>query len=255
MILDVHTHLLFDDTINESAEALLRSMDGASIDKALVFAGKHDPLANQRTLEAIKRNRDRLVGIGSVSPITAPPPVAQIGEWLANGLITGLKFYTGYEAYYPDDERLRPYLELLQQFGKPAIFHCGDTYREARGARLKYAHPLAIDDLASDLPELKIVIAHVGFPWVVDTAAVCLKNPNVFTDLSGFVYGAFQSADKQSFADILDRFQQTVGGQDKFLFGTDWPICDQKSYVETLREVAPDLLKSVFEVNAKYVFG
>jgi hypothetical protein len=255
MILDVHTHLLFEGSINKKTEELLRSMDEAGIDRALVFAGVRDPQANRLMLDAIADYRSRLSGVGALSPIEKPPPLSEIEDGLSSGLLSGLKVYTGYEHVYPDDERLRPYLELLEKLGKPVIFHSGDTYSESPGARLKYAHPLAVDDLAADMPDLKIVIAHLGFPWITDAAAVCLKNRNVYADLSGFVYGAFQADDREAFATVLQRFSAIVGGNHKFLFGTDWPISDQKSYVDVLRDVAPELLQDVFEANAGKIFG
>ena len=31
-------------------------------------------------------------------------------------------------------------------------------------------------------PELRINLAHFGFPWVLETAAIILKYPNVYAD-------------------------------------------------------------------------
>jgi hypothetical protein len=42
------------------------------------------------------------------------------------------------------------------------------------GARIRHAHPSAIDDLAADFPNLKIIMAHPGWPWVDETTAVAL---------------------------------------------------------------------------------
>jgi len=74
------------------------------------------------------------------------------------------------------------------------------------------------------MPQLKIVIAHMGYPWVADAAEVCYKNKNVYTDTSGFVYGTFTKNDEALFKDILRTYTAIAGSLDKVLFGTDWPL-------------------------------
>jgi len=41
------------------------------------------------------------------------------------------------------------------EYDVPVMFHSGDTYSPT--GRIKYSHPIHIDDLAVDFPELKIV--------------------------------------------------------------------------------------------------
>jgi predicted TIM-barrel fold metal-dependent hydrolase len=80
---------------------------------------------------------------------------------------------------------------------------------------------------------MNFIIAHMGYPWIKDTAEVCYKNKNVFTDISGFVYGEFDGQDKTRFKKSLDEFLE-IAGSDKLLFGTDYPISNQHSYIEAL---------------------
>ncbi len=105
-----------------------------------------------------------------------------------------------------------------------------------RGAKLKYAHPLGIDDVATDFPTTRIVIAHMGYPWHRDAAEVCYKNDNVFADVSGFVYGEFGYTEAQHFKCVMDEFIEVAGGSRQLLFGSDWPISDQTSYTATLSQ-------------------
>lgn len=70
------------------------------------------------------------------------------------------------------------------------VFHTGDT-AGSRG-KLKYAHPLTVDDPASDFPGTTFVMAHYGNPWIVDATEVAAKHENVFIDLSGLAVGRFE---------------------------------------------------------------
>jgi len=256
MIYDTHVHLGKNALANKSAAELLHSMNLAHIDKACVFAGVINDCSNEWLLEEVKPHRDRLIAIGSVSPLLPDQPsLAQLEEWLATGTIAGLKFYVGYEHFYPGDDVLAPYLALLSTFKRPAIFHSGDLYNKAVGAKLKYAHPLAIDDAAVAFPDLPIVIAHMGYPWVTDAAQVCSKNANVYTDLSGLVYESFTERDIARTERLLQTFLE-ISTPDKLLFGTDWPISDQQNYVESIqRVVGTEIQDLVFHKTAESLFG
>src|SRR5579864_8797364 len=59
MIIDSHTHLGRNEHIKSTAKELLKSMDAAKIDKALVFAGEMNDCPNSWMLEQIKKHRDR----------------------------------------------------------------------------------------------------------------------------------------------------------------------------------------------------
>ena len=257
MIIDCHTHLSFRSGEVVSARDLIDSMKGAKIDKVLVYGGEMFNCPNEKLLEEIAPFRKNLFPVGSISPFSKnKPTLRETEKWLSENKIYGLKFYTGYEYFYPNDDILKPYLALLEKYKKPAVFHSGDTWNQVKGAKLKYAHPLNFDDLAIDMPELKIVIAHFGYPWVMDTAEVIYKNKNVFTDCSGLFYGEPSEQDKiavkKTFADYL----YYGGSLDKVFFGTDWGLADQQFYVKLISEALPSAedKEKVFYKNAIEVF-
>lgn len=262
MIIDAHTHIHLDPGANgQAVRDLLAAMDLAGIAKAAVFAAPINGLSTEKVLEETVPHGDRLFTVGSLSPDMprfqrAPKTVER---WLDSGRVRALKFYTGYEHFFPDDARLRSYLKLLVKYDRPAIFHSGDLYDKIPGAKLKYSHPLAVDDLAAKMPDLKIVIAHLGSPWALDAAQVCYKNRNVYADCSGFVYGAFDERQRRRFERMWETFDEVTEGHaaDKILFGSDWPISDMASYIETVRACAKDddAAEKVFSRNAQAIFG
>lgn len=254
MIIDAHTHIGFGKAMDARPESLVRSMRKAGIGKALVFAGRINQCSTEALLEAIAPYRGTLYAIGAISPLATRPPLRRVDRWLATGAIRGLKFYPGYEYFYPYERTLRPYLRLLEKHGRPAIFHSGDTFNKVRQAKLKFAHPLHLDDLATDMPDLKIVMAHLGYPWIVDAAEVVYKNKNVYADCSGFVYGRFTAAQRAHFGECFRQFVRIAGTRERILFGTDWPISDQASYVRAAKTLAKEP-EPFFSKNAAKLFG
>ena len=260
MIIDAHTHIHLDPgEPGQTVPDLLAAMDGAGIDKAAVFAAPINGLSTERVLADIAPHGDRLFAVGSVSPDMVPfrRPPETVAAWLEEGRIRALKFYTGYEHFYPADDRLRPYLELLVKHDRPVIFHSGDLYDKIPGAKLKYSDPMAVDDLAAEMPDLKIIIAHLGSPFALQAAQVCYKNKNVYSDCSGFVYGDFSKRQRRRFEEHWRIFDDVTEGHagDKILFGTDWPISAMRSYLKTVRRCAGEDRKKVFAKNAKRLFG
>lgn len=261
MIIDCHTHI----GKNYSVDMLLKSMDKAGIDKALVFAGQiHDNsigCTNEYLLEQIKHHNDRLYGVACYHP---SDNIVNLSNLLANNAnIVAVKFYLGYDHWYPNDDRIYQALNVCEYRNRPVIFHCGDCLCTVKAAKLRYAHPLGVDDPATDFPNVKMVIAHFGWPWTTDAALVCKKNKNVYADISGFVYGEFDQDDSNAYSNSFEfevqiaDFEITAGGTDKLLFGTDWPISDQSSYIQICKEKVFDdePFKMITETNPMQIFG
>lgn len=265
MVIDCHTHISINNTLKASVNDLLLSMDNAKIDRAFVFGGMEEPdfdyetgygvsknnCPNEWMLEQIAPHKDRLFGVAAAHPVYVYPDgsiqsrdrkykeAQQLANWYKEGKIVAVKFYTGYDHLYPNE--VGEYLITLQRVGCPVIFHSGDCYNGAKHAKLKYAHPLHIDEVAVDYPDINFIIAHMGNPWIIDAAEVCYKNKNVYTDISGFVYGAFSQTDKKHFKKAIEQYLEIVGNGNKLLFGTDFPISDQKSYIDFIDNEISDL--------------
>lgn len=247
MIIDCHTHLGRNEHVNTRVHELLSSMDQAGIDKSFVFAGDMNNYPTYDMLAEIDPHRDRLYGVASWNYnfsivkdcinyggwALGTPQETIYGKLYKAKQIVAVKFYTGYDYYMPGDDRTRRALRELEGYGCPVIFHSGDCLNSCKGAKLKYAHPLHIDEVAVDYPRMNFIIAHMGFPWHRDAAEVCYKNSNVYADISGFVYGNFTGEDQYKFGKVLEEFLD-IAPRDKLLFGTDWPISNQASYHDAL---------------------
>lgn len=239
MIIDCHTHIGRNDHIKASVKELLESMDASRIDKALVFAGDLNDCPNNYMLSEVKPHRDRLLAVAAAHPFKwekmsdIQKNASDLADLYQAGDIVAVKFYTGYDHYFPGDRIIEDYLMDLEDVGCPAIFHSGDCLNSCKQAKLKYAHPLHIDDVAVDFPGMNFIIAHMGYPWHRDAAEVCYKNKNVFADISGFVYGHFDGESLPKFQKTLHEFLE-IADSDRLLFGTDYPIAHQGSYLDAL---------------------
>jgi len=99
------------------------------------------------------------------------------------------------------------------------MIHQGTTF--VRTGPLKYALPILLDDVAIEFPELRMIIAHLGHPWIADTLVLIRKHPHLYSDISALNYRPWQ------FYNALIMAKE-YGVLDKILFGSDYPFTTLK---------------------------
>lgn len=238
MIIDSHIHLNRYEDENKPAlpdrlDALKLEMKQNRIDFAFALTSYRDVPGRpsvQETVEATKDISNIFVIAGMSYNNRDKWDLGRLREYLTEKKVRGLKFYCGYEPFYPFAHEMKPAIDLALEFDVPVFVHTGDTFSDK--GRLKYAHPLHIDEFAVDHPELKIVICHLGNPWLKDTMEVVYKNKNVYTDMSGLVLGAFSDRFEKMMAKQIQEVIVFGMNPKKILYGTDWPISNMASYLE-----------------------
>lgn len=244
-------------------DALLREMKANGVDMAFVLSGLPAHAAQRTNHCPATRETIRLVkGIRALKVLGAVDALAytkknldELDEYLRKRFVVGIKLYPGYQPFYPSDKRCHPIYQLAVKHDVPVLFHSGDTFDSH--ARLKYAHPFNIDDVAVDFPDLKIVIAHAGNPWMVDTAELLYKHKNVYADISGL--GKFVTLDTPDGQLARRRLQDLMAYSSprKLLYGTDWALVPMKSYLKFARSlgIGKNDSECVFSKNARMLFG
>lgn len=256
MIIDCHVHVnqyelihhipVLDDRIGE----LQKEMAGNNVDYAIILSSyktnSERPSAKQ-IIDAIKKYDNLGVVAGFSIDNHTDEDLKNYRTWIKDGLVKGLKIYSGYEHYYPYDERYQKIYDTCVEFGVPAMFHTGDTYSPK--GKLRYSRPLNLDDVAVDNPELKIVMCHLGNPWIQDAQEVIYKNKNVYADISGLVIGSFDHFFEKMIKEKVAELINYAGEPKYLLYGTDWPISSMDSY---LNFVAKLKIKQEFRDNFMY---
>ncbi len=243
MIIDCHTHLNNyheENTIplKDCVDNLLGTMDKNGVDYALVLTSFKVSEHRPATRDVVKAIRD-ISRVGVVAGISyvnyKERDLHETAEFLQEGLVKGIKLYPGYEPFYPWDKRCQVIYELCLEYDVPVMIHSGDTF--IPHGKLKYAHPLQIDEVAADHPSLRIVICHLGNPWLRDCMELVYKNRNVYADISGLVLGDFDSKFEIWMREQIEEVILYAGEPRYLLYGTDWPIASMESYLDFIKNL------------------
>jgi predicted TIM-barrel fold metal-dependent hydrolase len=250
------------------AAELLTQMQAAGIRQAMAMghlpSHEDDPLgiaSTRAVARALAPSGHVLHAVGIADPTRDDPEhFRRVEKDLAAGRVKALKAYLGYVHRPPDDPGYLPYYELAGRYRIPVVFHTGDTFSPR--AKLRFAHPLLVDDVAVDHPHVSFILAHLGNPWLTDAAEVIYKNVNVWADLSGLAVG-----DEESFAaderrellhearEALRRAFRYAERPNRFLHGSDWPLAPMPAYREWVASAIPEIHHpQVFEDNARLLF-
>jgi len=243
VIIDCHVHLnhYADEKVNALGENLAQlqsAMRRNRVDAAVILTSYMVSPGRPSTRQVVEAVRaiPNLYVVGGISYATFDAAaVEDLDDLLATGALKGLKLYPGYEPFYPADPKLEPAYALAAKHDVPVMIHCGDTYSSR--AKVKFSHPLHVDEVAVDHPDVKFVICHLGNPWFADCMELVYKNPNVYADISGLALGKFtdrfEAYMRRELQDIL------VWGVDPahVLYGTDWPISSMESYLEFMEDL------------------
>lgn len=197
----------------QKIEETIEEMKKVGITKAVLTSGS---VKGNRFVEKVcKDYPDTFIGIAGVKP--------EVGIYTAfKELKRALKsdlcgFNFGGLLQNPpmaiDDNKLYPLYALCVDFNACTIIHSSLHYYT--GAKLSLNHPLRVDNIAVDFPELRIVMSHAGNGFGDLPLVLAQRHPNIYLEVSGLVPKHLPS----SYITAMNKHLRT-----KFIFGTDYPL-------------------------------
>ncbi|TFF97301.1 MAG: amidohydrolase [Promethearchaeota archaeon] len=163
--------------------------------------------------------------------------------------IKGLKIMNPFRNKFLNDKGLYPSFELAQEHNLLILMHTGYPPPGTKKNVLSYANPLKIEDIIQSFPKLRIIIAHMGFPWVDNALALAVQYPNIYLDISNLPYMM-----PNRLKTLLLRARELIG-LDKILFGSDGFIPEMIEFsvnqVERIDYLSKEEISKIMGLNAK----
>ena len=249
MIVDIHSHAWsypehFSDDFRNQAKRARAGVEvdltvryeeylqsGSEADVTVVFGGKARLsglwVDDRYVANYVSQDPQRLIGFLSVDPTQAGwQDEMQVGHQELG--LKGIKLLPMYAGFRPDDERLVPLWQYAQRHQLPVLLHAGTTF--IAQAPLECTLPRHIDPVATQFPDVRIIMAHLGHPYEGECIVTARKHPHVYMDISALHYRPWQ------FYNSLMLVQE-YGVWDKVLFGTDYPFTTVSATLKGLRSL------------------
>lgn len=220
-----------DETIEEMKEA--------GIKRAVLCSGSAE--GNKLVAEMCEKYEDTFIGIA--------------GAKLEKGIINAYKelkksfkanllgFNFGGLLQNPpmaiDDKKLYPLYALCVDHDVCAIVHSSLHYYS--GAKLYLNHPLRIDNVAVDFPDLRIVMSHAGNGFGDLPLILAHRHPNVYLEVSALRPKHLP----QSYINAMNKYLRH-----KFIFGSDYPLLPFTIVEEWKQYVKEENYERFFRENA-----
>lgn len=242
ILIDWHSHVWLPEHFTESHLAELsertgtpdasphlhrRAMEG--VDRYVIVGMQWGKLGvnipNDFVAQQVAESQGRAVGFASVHPLAEEAPrefdraVHELG-------LKGLKLSPAYQSFDPRMAEAGLLYALADRYRVPLMFHSGGAY--PAGAALETANPVLLDQIAQAFPRVKIIVAHLGQPWMAETVMLMRKHQNVFADLSARFHRPWQL-----YNGLILAMEYKVEG--KLLFGTDFPVSTPEDAMRRFR--------------------
>ena len=207
-------------------EEMLRRMDAARIAQAFLIAHRCGPkgpqacwrLPYELVAEAVVRYPDRFYALAGIDPTEGMTGVRAFEHAVRELGFIGAHGYPHWFEMAPDHARWYPFYAKCVELDVPIQLQVGQSMIYAPDYPCQsVARPITLDPVACHFPELKLIGIHIGIPWAEEMIAMAWKHKNVFigTDAHSPKYWP------QALVRYIDSY-----GQDKVIFGTDFPILD-----------------------------
>ena len=235
-------------TVPEMAEMYRKLKMGFVVFTVDGEKGASRKITNEEIAELAHQHSDVAIPFASINPHRGKEGVLQARRLIKDYGVKGFKFHPSVQDFFPNDRMAYPLYEAIAEAKLPALFHTGQTGVGAGtpgggGIRLKYSHPMLLDDVAADFPDMPIILAHPSFPWQEEALSVATHKPQVYIDLSGW--------SPKYFPPILVQYANTLL-KDKILFGSDYPVMSPERWMADFEklDIKPEVRPLIMKENA-----
>jgi predicted TIM-barrel fold metal-dependent hydrolase len=270
MIVDCHTRIwepnssfapavrgLVAPPVQPDAAGYLEAVD--PVDQAIVLGFRsrylEAEIPNRFVAEHVRRSA-KLVGFAGIDPSDRGwrDELRLAQEELS---LKGVLLSPALQGYHPADTLAMPLYEECVRRGLPVVI---DQQPHHRAARLEFARPVLLDEVAREFPELRIVISRLGSPWVEEALVLLGKHGHVYADVAGLLHQPWRTYNA-----LLSAYE--AGVMEKLLFGSDFPYrepaeciealysINQLSHGTNLKAIPREQLRGIVERNALSLLG
>ena len=205
------------------------------------------PSNNPSVLKFCQAYPQKFVGFWGIDPHKKMAAVREVEHAVKDLGIKGIAVDPYLAHITPAEARFYPLYAKCCELGVP-VFITMAPPPQVPGAIMEYADPRDVDKVARDFPELVIIMSHGGYPFVNEAIYTCLRNANVYMDISEY--------ERAPMVDVyVKAMNETIG--DKVVFASAHPFIELADALEAYEhfDLRENVRKKVMYENARKILG
>src|SRR5256712_6005893 len=256
-----------EDALRAGAPAMARplsdivaALDAAGITRTLITgfdelstAGKTF-VPNALIAPIAERHPDRFIPFAGVDIMQGLPALRELEHWVRERRFRGLSLRPFMIGLPADDRHYYPFYAKCVELGIPLSIHTSANWTSVAVNDL--GHPRHLDPVARDFPELRIIMSHGGYPWVLEAVLAARAYVHLYLELAA--HRPKYLAEPGTGWEPLLRFGQSTIAE-KVLYGSGWFLL-QRPPAELVTEfralpVKPAVMERWLGTNAERLLG
>lgn len=215
------------ETVSASRQRHLSACEPVDCAFVVGFTSRHlnVDLDNDAIADYVATAPSKLVGFAGIDPGHPRQAIEELARIGDRPGMAGIAVAPAAQDIHPTSSQALQVYAAAAERSLPVLFHNGVAMTSQ--VKLEYAQPILLDEVAREMPDLRILIAHLGFPWVGETLLLLAKHPNVYADISWILHRPWQA-----YQSLLAAHEQGV--MHKLLFGSGFPFLSAAAAIEAL---------------------
>jgi len=183
-------------------------------------------IGEQSVLDTVSRSRGRLFAARAIDPLG--PDAGTRAEQSRRDGFSAIWMDPSLQGFHPTDTRAMKVFDRAEAQQLPVLL--GWSGPAAPLARLEFARPHLLDEVARTFPHLTIVLSGFGSPFVAETLCLLAKHDRVFATTAGVAFRPWE---------LLQTLQlcRDYAVEDRVLFASGFPFDTPARAIEAIYSV------------------
>ena len=205
------------------------------------------PSNNPSVLEFCRAYPQKFVGFWGIDPHKKMAAVKETEHAVRDLGMKGIAIDPYLAHISPAEARFYPLYSKCCELSC-AVFITMAPPPQVPGAIMEYADPRDVDKVARDFPELTIIMSHGGYPFVSEAVYTCLRNANVYMDISEYERAPMVNVYVEAMNSLIP---------DKVVFASAHPFVELKDALAAYEAfpLKPEVREKVMYGNARKILG
>lgn len=202
--------------------------------------------SNEIIAKIVSKFPEKFIGFASIDP-NKEGAIEELEKSIKKLNLKGVKLNPAMQSFDPLSKKAKEIYDKINDMKLPLVVHTGMVWQSKYS--IEYCNPIIWDKIAREYSEMKIILAHFGWPWIWEAAIVSMRNENVYLDISNTFTGTCFEHLKYLLTEAIPKRVTERFLSEKIVFGSDYPRIEIPKMVSAIKK-----LKINDEVKEKILY-